>query len=67
MAMFVWFLILTSTSIYAFFGVAIEADKESCFNVKWYWWLIVGGLCMLFLCLDIYLLYKIFNALRGAA
>lgn len=65
MAMFAWFLILTSASIHALFGVAIEAGKESCFKVKWYHWLIIIGLCMLFLCLDIYLLYKIFNALRG--
>ena len=67
MAMFIWFLVLTSASLYALFGVAIEAGKESCFKVKWYWWIIVGGLCMLFLCLDIYLLYKTFNALRGAS
>lgn len=65
MVMFLWLLALVIRSAFVLFGVAIDYNKGSSLKVKWFHWIIVGGLSIFFLFLDMYFLYKIFNILRG--
>lgn len=64
MVMFLWLLVLVIGSVFVLFGVAIDYNKDSCLKVKWFHWIIVGSGLSIFLFLDIYFLYKIFNIFK---